>query len=348
MVTQMSLPSYVSKSRHGIYYLRVVTPKAIQLAFPKIPKEIRKSLNTRSPREAVVRSRSMALDWQTIISKIAKTMSNDDKYDAKLIVDVLPGGRVQYKFEEGDTAERTQEYIRMLREIGVIPPNATTMDEIGHSHPTQAEFREAKLAVKDLKPGGPWLSEIIDAIAIEKLQEKQWSENTWTQTYRPILRDFREIVSSEKRTFTDKTGVYQTIWDIRSHELEEEHIEIFCEAMWKFPKNYGSIKNVGDAKQALNAGLPPQDRSNAFKKIRMVKTFLRWAYKKKKLSQELDELLPVEKVDKKRDKSKEGYQPWTDHELKLIFERPTYPMTTDWKFWTPLLGGVAPRNRASG
>ena len=43
-------------------------------------------------------------------------------------------------------------------------------------------------------------------------------------------------------------------------------------------------------------------------------------------------------MDKKRDKSKEGYQPWTDHELKLIFERPTYPMTTDWKFWTPLLG----------
>ena len=94
MVTQMSLPSYVSKSRHGIYYLRVVTPKAIQLAFPKIPKEIRKSLNTRSPREAVVRSRSMALDWQTIISKIANAMNNDDKYDAKLIVDVLPGGPI--------------------------------------------------------------------------------------------------------------------------------------------------------------------------------------------------------------------------------------------------------------
>ena len=108
--------------------------------------------------------------------------------------------------------------------------------------------------------------------------------------------------------------------------------------MWKFPKNYGSTKNVGDAKQALNSGLPAQDRSNAFKKIRMVRTFLKWAYKKKKLSQELDELLPVEKLDKKRDRSKDGYQPWTDGELKLIFERPTYPVDKEWRFWTPLLG----------
>ena len=265
-------------------------------------------------------------------------MSSNDNYDTKFNVTTLPGGGISYKFEEGDTVERAKEYLAMLREIGAIPANAGIMAEMGLGNPTDKEFREAKLAVMDGKSGGPWLSEIIDAIAIEKLQEKEWAENTWTRTYKPLLRDFREIVSSEKRTFTDKSGAYITIWDIKARELEEEHIEIFCDAMWKFPKNYGSIKNVGDAKQALNSGLPPQNRSNAFKKIRMVKTFLRWAYKKKKLSDELDELLPVEKMDKKRDKSKEGYQPWTEGELKLIFERPTYPIDKDWRFWTPLLG----------
>lgn len=334
----MRLPSYVSRSRHGIYYLRVVTPKLALQANPLLPKEIRKSLNTRCPREAVVRSRHMALDLQHLYSVMAGVMSSNDNYDTKFNVTTLPGGGISYKFEEGDTVERAKEYIAMLREIGAIPANAGVLAEMGHENPTNAEFREAKLAVMDVKSGGPWLSELIEAFATEKLQEKQWSDNTWTRTYQPLLRDFREIVSSAKRTYTDKSGANMTIWDIKARDMEEEHIESFCEAMWKFPKNYGSKKNIGDAKQALNSGLPAQDRANAYKKIRMVGTFLKWAYKKKKLSQELDELLPVEKLDKKRDRSKDGYQPWTEGELKLIFERPTYPVDTDWKFWTPLLG----------
>ena len=109
----MPLPSYISKSRHGIYYLRVVTPKAVQQANPNIPKDIRKSLNTRCPREAVVRSRSMALDWQLLFTEVVKNMKkpDNDGYVPKLIVDVLPSGGVRYQFEEGDTSERTKEYI---------------------------------------------------------------------------------------------------------------------------------------------------------------------------------------------------------------------------------------------
>ena len=184
---------------------------------------------------------------------------------------------------------------------------------------------------------GAWLSEVIEAIAVEKLQTKEWQENTWLRSFKPILRDFREIISSQKRTYTDKQGITYTIWDIRAREIEEEHISKFCEAMWVYPKNYGSIKNAGDAKQALNSGLLAQDRVNAFKKMRMVKTFLIWAYSKNKITTKLEELLPTEKRDKKRDTSKDGYQPFTPDELKLIFETPTYPEKPGWKYWTPLL-----------
>ena len=79
----MRLPSYVSRSRHGIYYLRVVTPKVVLQANPLLPKEIRKSLNTRCPREAVVRSRHMALDLQHLYSVIAGVMSSNDNYNTK-------------------------------------------------------------------------------------------------------------------------------------------------------------------------------------------------------------------------------------------------------------------------
>lgn len=334
----MRFPNYVSISRHGVFYVRLVTPKAVRASNPQLPKEIRKSLHTRCPREAVVRSRAMALDWRILITEVSKAMSNKkDNYDSKLLLHPHANGSYSLQVQPGDTVAEVREFIQMLRELGTIPANATVIDEMAYENPTDKEFREAKLAVMDLKPNGPWLSEVIEAFAKEKLQEKQWDENTWTQTYRPLLRDFREIISNQKRTIVDKDGTQKTIWDIPSKKIEEEEIEKYCDSMWRFPMNYGSMKNVGDAKQALNAGLPPQSKANASKKIRMVKTFLIWAYKKKKLEQELDELLPVEKKDKKRDKSKEGFQPWTLPELKKIFERDTYPVDIGWKYWTPIL-----------
>lgn len=334
----MRFPSYISKSRHGIYYLRVVTPKAVQLANPNLPKEIRKSLNTRCPREAAVRSRHLALDWRHIMSEMTRAlMSPSDDYKGQLIISVLPDGGYSLKVEDGDPIERTREYLQLLREIGKVPLNAGTLDVMGHENPTDKELREARLEARSVKLGGIWLSDLIQAFGDECLQTKRWgTDTTWFQSYRPILRDFREIVSKSKRSVMTSDGRPEEIWDIHANQLAEEHLQIFCEAMFKFPKNYGSRKDVKDAKQALSMGLPPQDRSNAFKKIRMLKTFLIWAYKKKKLSEQLDDLLPNEQPDKKRDKSTEGYQPFTDKELKKIFERENYPLD-GWRYWTPLL-----------
>ena len=346
----MTFPSYIAKSRHGIYYLRIVTPRAVQQAHPRLPKDIRRSLHTRCAREAVVRARHMAIDWQLLLADVAKmtkmtkmTNKDTDNDMSSLILDFAGGQitRMQPEPDKGDTPNSIKEYIEMLYATGVLTHKSTVLDEIAHSNPTQTQINEVKLEVLDVKAGGAWLFEIIDAIAVEKLQTKEWQENTWLRSFKPILRDFREIISSQKRTYTDKQGITHTIWDIKAREIEDEHISKFCEAMWKYPLNYGSMKNHGDAKQALNSGLPPQDKSNAFKKIRMVKTFLIWAYSKNKLLSQLDNLLPTEKRDKKRDTSKDGYQPFTPNELKLIFETPTYPDKPGWKYWTPLLAAYA-------
>lgn len=129
--------------------------------------------------------------------------------------------RLQPEPEKGDTVDSVREYIQMLYEQGVLTHKSTVLDEMAHSNPTQAQFREAKLEVLDVKAGGAWLSEIIDAIAVEKLQTKEWQENTWFRSFKPTLRDFREIISSSKRTYTDKQGITHTIWDIRAREVEK-------------------------------------------------------------------------------------------------------------------------------
>jgi integrase len=268
------------------------------------------------------------------MTQAIEAMNPKDNYTGQFLVERGADGSIQYKFEEGDTAEKVKEYIQLLQATGQLPIDANSLQR-SVVVPSDSEMRELRIEAKSQKAGGMWLSDLIQAYADEKLAT-EWKETTWRQTYRPLLRDFRELVSKSKRAITNKDGLEVDIWDIQAYELEEQHIQIYTSSMFRFPKNYGAMKGLEDAKQALNAGLPVQERGNAFKKLRMVKTFLIWAYKRKKLSEQLDILLPTEKKDKMRDKSKDGYQPWTEPELKQIFERENYP-TDGFKYWTPLI-----------
>lgn len=332
------IPSYLSRSRHGVYYVRFATPTALIRAYPTLPRETRKSLHTRDLRDAVVRSRRLVLDFRLSMSKKLDAMTpKDDNYTTgQFFVGVDKNtGDLKIQFEDGDNPNDVKEHLMMMQSIGMLPSHASVVDTMG-INPTPAERLAVKMEYQAQKPGGMWLSDLIQNFATEKLQTKSWTENTWSQTYQPILRDFRELVSKSKREISDKEGISQEIWDMYAAELSEDHISKYVDAMWRFPRNYGSIKSLKDAKQALNAGLEKQTRENALKKMRMLKTFLTWAYKKKKLSDDLATSLPIETKDKKRDKSKDGYQPWTDEELKLIFERPNYP-ADGYGYWTPII-----------
>lgn len=211
----MRFPSYISKSRHGIYYVRVVTPKAVRLAYPALPKEVRKSLNTRCPREAAVRSRRLALDWRILVSVFSGAMSNNDNFTGQFSVTTDPAtGKVTYQFDKGDSVSEAKEYIMLLQQLGQLPMNANAFDIMGHEHPTPQQLLDARLEVKAVKPGGIWLSDLAQAFGDEMLKTNAWkTPNTWTQTYRPILRDFRDIVSRSKRTITHPDGREEAIWD---------------------------------------------------------------------------------------------------------------------------------------
>lgn len=335
---QTRIPSYLSKSRHGVYYVRFATPTALKRAYPSLPTEIRKSLSTRDLRDAVARSRKLVIDFRFSMSKTLDAMNpKDESYNGQFYVGVDKNtGDVRIQFEQGDDPNEVKEHLMMMQAIGMLPKHASVVDTMGID-PTPAERLAVKMEYQAQKPGGMWLSDLIEAFANEKLQTKKWSTPvTWTQTYRPLLRDFRELVSKSKREITNKDGTTEDIWDIPAYELSEDYISRYVEAMWRFPANYGSMKNLSDAKQALNSGLEAQSFDNAQKKIRMTKTFLIWAYKKKKLSEDLATSLPSETRDKKRDKSQDGYHPWTEPELKKIFERKNYP-TDGFMYWTPLI-----------
>ncbi|MGC8102131.1 DUF6538 domain-containing protein [Metapseudomonas otitidis] len=62
-----SVPSYLWLSRHSIFYFRIVVPEVIRPLFPCV--EIRRSLQTRCKREALIRGRELLLQVQRLYTQ---------------------------------------------------------------------------------------------------------------------------------------------------------------------------------------------------------------------------------------------------------------------------------------
>lgn len=62
-----SIPSYLWLSRHSIFYFRVVVPSVLRPLFPC--GEIRRSLQTRCKREALIRGRELLLQVQKLYTQ---------------------------------------------------------------------------------------------------------------------------------------------------------------------------------------------------------------------------------------------------------------------------------------
>lgn len=62
-----TVPSYLLLSRHSVFYFRIVVPEVIRPLFPQ--REIRRSLQTRCRREALIRGRELLLQVRCSIPK---------------------------------------------------------------------------------------------------------------------------------------------------------------------------------------------------------------------------------------------------------------------------------------
>lgn len=62
-----TIPSYLLLSRHSVYYFRIVVPDVIRPLFAQ--REIRRSLQTRCKREALIRGRDILAQVQGLFTQ---------------------------------------------------------------------------------------------------------------------------------------------------------------------------------------------------------------------------------------------------------------------------------------
>lgn len=73
----MRLPSRLRRSRHGVYYFRVIIPKKLRSLFSG-RREFLSSLATRDPREASLRSYALSASVLTAFREVLSAMAGDD------------------------------------------------------------------------------------------------------------------------------------------------------------------------------------------------------------------------------------------------------------------------------
>ena len=225
--------------------------------------------------------------------------------------------------------------------LTIAAPGATP----GHAPATPAAAVEQAPVVP-----GQWLSDAIDTW---RADGTTFSEESWTFSYKPSFRVFRELIGNVRRDRTLKDGsLEENILDMPVNQIARAHIQAFAEGLKALPQRQGRRTDGVEALARIEEGrskrLPSPSKSSVAKKLLHIRPFLVWAKRKGWVGQDVvDEFaLALENADAAVSKSNStkniqpGYVALSAVELKTLFEQHAFlagAIRADWSYWIPLL-----------
>jgi hypothetical protein len=129
----MPLPAYLVRNRLGIFYLRVVLPRAVRLSYPALPREIRRSLRTHDPQVARTAARRFAAAYDLFLQ--STRMEEAMRYDSETsqwLIGKTADGRLQIIRQAGDDPNNLAVIIRTMIERHfreIIAPDEKTAEK---------------------------------------------------------------------------------------------------------------------------------------------------------------------------------------------------------------------------
>lgn len=199
-----SVPSYLLLSRHSIYYFRIVIPDVIRPLFPQ--REIRRSLLTRCRREALLRSRELLLQVQS------------------LFTDAFRGIRPSMEFLMGSwerQGKRLACWASWLRQQQLIRDSERDREAL----PLRPAHSTAPALTKQKSVDSPSLSSLASSYLAQ--QER---EGVALKT----LQDKRSVVSL----------LVKIVGDLPVAQFTRKEAQLFRETALKLPPRLGQIQDL--------------------------------------------------------------------------------------------------------
>jgi len=310
----IKLPSHLHRAPSGVLHFRIAIPPDVQQHF-RI-QEIYRSLRTANVRDAALAAQALSYAAKRLFLHLRQHSMSDEKkmpqtpfggFEMGLMMelhldDLTPSKKViKIQTEPGDTPEIIAAAMAGLREIA--PLGAAV-----HSIASTSESQNISAYVE------PY----FDSLPLEQRPNEKSLDQ-----YRASIRTFLKIVG-------DKPLL----------ELNRKDRNGFEDVVKKMPANSTQLANTRDLSidGVIALGLPPMSLTNAKNIARRTNTFLAWAFDRHGKDAPF-QLLGKLKV-AKRAKNAKARRPFTDDELRLVFNAETIATGSQAKpymFWVPLI-----------
>ncbi|OYT95192.1 MAG: hypothetical protein CFE49_14120 [Pseudomonas sp. PGPPP3] len=298
-----TVPTYLLLSRHSVYYFRIVVPDVIRPLFPQ--REIRRSLQTRCKREALIRGRELLVQVQRLFTEAFQGI--------KPAVERLRGA-----WESG--GKRVASWALWLRQQQLESLSSSVLPALPER---PIELPQAPDAVKPM--------------AVQ--QEAQSASLTLLQMAEEHLKNqLREGLPI--KTLDDKRAVAtlcaRIIGDLPVDQITRKHAHQFKETALKLPPRMHQLpvqpleKVIAEAKTTISL-----TTFNNY--VKNLTTFFNYAVREGYCPRNPFDGLRV----RQRRKASEERSVFTDDDLKLLFNKAVYaPAKTSkpHQYWLPLLG----------
>jgi len=354
----MRIPTYIQRSRHGIYFFRIVVPRELRGRFNG-QGEIKRSLRTRNLREAMRMARPLALRAYEIFDELRPGMSKTEPSIESVLANqdqqrelkvsetrVLSNGEQRsYTVETNDPAELAilerivaQQHRQLHEKVKPYADQGPVSPEVAARRSQVREELEQGLAALDAEraaqvqtatpvaPATPTPAPAAPATNPDNILSKRWHEYV-------VQKDGGDWSTS--RTVKANERMFQTFMDWWQQDGDVSSVN--REAINKFITYLITDKEVEAGKRRGERGM---DKRTADNHTMVLNKFLSWAQDKGYYPDE--RRLPTAKqllVNKKARKkaAAKANVPYTLAQLQVLFASEHYKPEQAHHFWPPLI-----------
>ena len=324
------IPSYLIKNHNGIYYFRIVIPVAYRIYFKHNSREFRRSLNTRSQREAIEKARLWIIKMKDIFNNFPETDSERENYFLDQEERLRKGRDVFNRLTEADTLSNENIDIRIIDSFFDL----LTVEE------------------------SQWLQEYNDFINRNKVSCKSPIESITntnvnsniapSRVLSDVIDEFISIKSHKglrNKTIIGNKQKLQTFCDVilnpNIDTLSREHIQRYQKFLPLLPRNMNKMagsRNISIEERIAQTGDKITDQT-IINNAKVVQSFLRWCYEQGNTS--IDFSVILKGIAAKKKNSNENTARYSNEELSMIFGVYDYQVTcfkgNPYRYWIPLI-----------
>ncbi|OCX19311.1 hypothetical protein BBI09_09765 [Stutzerimonas xanthomarina] len=307
-----SVPSYLWLSRHSIFYFRIVVPEVLRPLFPC--SEIRRSLQTRCKREALIRGRELLLQVQQLYTQAFQGIRPS--------LDSLRGA-----WEAG--GKRVASWAAWLRQQQLVALADRSVVQGGRGSNVNApqKPRRAPPRADQSQPDGL----VADASSIAPRFSRVVQECLEQQAHEGVAA----------KTLSDKLSVAELmtriVGDLPVDLITRQDARKFREVALKLPPRMNQLPEGQSLEQIIETATTTISLTTFNNYVKNLTTFFSYAIREGYCERNPFDGLRV----RQRGKVSEERSVFTEDDLRRLFSKQVYASASSpqpHKYWLPLLG----------